>query len=347
MFLQHHTAVEMLINGSGWGSLSGIEGMFQTLLGTMRNKWQLFGGFKFHTHFLVFAHYSAAACADVLHRLNPPSPGLKSQASSLISQRLLHASQRPHILWDSADSPGVTALSVFPGTARRSPAYREVWTRRPSRPTVAVHPLPSLPSTPKSNPAHCDTSRPFIKIFTEPRNSERERPPWRGQRRRITSALSSKSGSVWRAPGGPAAVDERKSYLSTERCSRIEIVGNPQHPQHRETQQYPRFPPHGCDFSPSARPCVWPSPRSARLGPLAAACPGQLCPRGQLRWAASAAFLSRQSGAEGAGSSEPPSAGLEGKGKPTLIQSNTGSGSPGGGPGPATSRALRFRANVG
>ncbi|KAG8001464.1 hypothetical protein GBF38_007133, partial [Nibea albiflora] len=42
------------------------------------------------------------------------------------------------------------------------------------------------------------------------------------------------------------AVEERETYLSTHRCSRIEVVGYPQNPQHGKTQHYPRFPPHGC-----------------------------------------------------------------------------------------------------
>lgn len=84
---------------------------------------------------------------------------------------------------------------------------------------------------------------------------------------------------------------------------------------------------------------------SARLGSsvlcLSAARPGRLCACRALRRAASASFVSRS---EAAGSSQPTSAGLEGKGEPTLIQSNTGSRSPGGGPGLAASRAVPCRA---
>lgn len=90
-----------------------------------------------------------------------------------------------------------------------------------------------------------------------------------------------------------------KTYLSTQRCPRIEVVGNPQHPQHGKTQQYPRFPPHGCLalFRPGA---------SCSCSALFVATrPGWLCPRRELRRAALAAFVSRSGGAEGGSRKQP------------------------------------------
>lgn len=105
-------------------------------------------------------------------------------------------------------------------------------------------------------------------------------------------------------------VEEQKSYLSTQRCPRVEVVGYPQHPQHRKTYQYPRFPPHGCLVFSSACLCVlW-----LCSGRAVAARPGRLCPCRALRRAASAGSVSRSGGSERAGSSQPTSAGLEGKG---------------------------------
>lgn len=111
------------------------------------------------------------------------------------------------------------------------------------------------------------------------------------------------------------------AYLSTHRRPRVKVVGNSEHPQHSETQQYPRFPPHGYLSSTSRSPFLSTAAAmmySARLRlrlRLVEARPPVGCDRAgsyavRLRRLSSVG----QGRREGAGSSQPTPTGLECKG---------------------------------
>lgn len=110
-------------------------------------------------------------------------------------------------------------------------------------------------TTPHSSPPNqclpTHTPRPFIKFLKaiqlhKNRNPQRERedgvaaPSFalscgkRSTRARRQTVY--RRGNSWGS----------KTYLSTQRCPRVEVVGYPQHPQDGKTQQYPGFPPHSC-----------------------------------------------------------------------------------------------------
>lgn len=219
-----------------------------------------------------------------------------------------------------AGLPGADAL--------RAPAQREVCVRRPAR-EWASQPAPLPLSTLISNQINAS---PLIQAGLSPLFSLKKTnfsphraaatPPEPPERKKRGSTAPNHSAPSSLCPGRKPphghkkAVEERKSYLSTQRCPRVEVVGYPQHPQHSKAQQYPWFPPHGCLVFASARPCVRFAAPPARLSfrLWAAACPGLLCPCRALRRAASAGFVSRSGGAERAGSSKQTSARLEGKG---------------------------------
>lgn len=167
-------------------------------------------------------------------------------------------------------------------TGRRSPAQREVCARRPGQPR---YPAALVHTHLQQINASCTliAAGPFITFLTasvQPQNRapERRRKKKKKKKKRRTTASSSHRSIFalsWkknihtdaqtnRVARKKKAVEERKPYLSTHRCPRVEVVGYTQHPQHRKTQQYPRFPPHGCLVSSSARLVSWLG--SARLG---------------------------------------------------------------------------------
>lgn len=138
--------------------------------------------------------------------------------------------------------PGVDVLSSL--------CHREDNHRHSGR---SVHAAPTSPDQPRlsccpcphsSLPNHClptDTSRPFITFLTasvQPQQSRERGGKAEKKRPNYIFALSWKKKptrtprrTVW----PQKAVEEQKSYLSTQRCSRVEVVGYSQHPQHRKT----------------------------------------------------------------------------------------------------------------
>lgn len=132
---------------------------------------------------------------------------------------------------------------------RRSPTQREVRARRPASAAALLrthphqiiacpHTLPGLLSHSSQHRHSCKTQHPQSKQRC--RGTELDRS--------IFALLcGERSTRTWRR-----AVNRRgnswgsKTYLSTQRCPRVEVVGYPQHPQNGKTQQDPGFPPHGC-----------------------------------------------------------------------------------------------------
>lgn len=111
----------------------------------------------------------------------------------------------------------------------------------PNRPA----PLPCCPCPHSSPPNQClptDTSRPFITFLTasvQPQNRAPEGSTAAPNHAAPSFALSWKKTStrkrrqtVWPEKKHNC---RRKAYLSTQRCSRVEVVGYPQHPQHGKT----------------------------------------------------------------------------------------------------------------
>lgn len=132
---------------------------------------------------------------------------------------------------------------------------------------------------------------------------ERSAPPW------LCSAGKDPPGHEDEPGCGGGNSSASKTYLSTQRRSRVEVVGYPQHPQNSETQEYPGFPPHGCRLrSPPAVDLFRGSAIRVRLtrSPVSA-----LSCDVPIRQVSSVGPRERR---EGAGSSQPTSARLEGKG---------------------------------
>lgn len=136
--------------------------------------------------------------------------------------------------------PPVWTCHALAATETRSPAQREVRARRPCQPTA---PPAALVHTHLHQINACPLilAGPFITFLTasvQPPNRAQEKKKREAPRRQVTPlhlrfVLGEKPPHDTDAPCSPKkAVEERKPYLSTQRCSRVEVVGYPQHPQH-------------------------------------------------------------------------------------------------------------------
>lgn len=178
---------------------------------------------------------------------HPAYPGPVSQASSLILiTTTLHAFTFLILLYRSPAPPHYNTRPPSPGVdVPRSHRHGEAITGTaggPCTPPRPAHRYPCCPCPHSSPPNQClstDTSRPLYQIphsigaAAEQSPGKKEAP-----RRQVTPlhlrfVLGEKPPHDTDAPCSPKkAVEERKPYLSTQRCPRVEVVGYPQHPQH-------------------------------------------------------------------------------------------------------------------
>lgn len=178
--------------------------------------------------------------------------------------------------------------------------------------------LPRCPTPHSSPPNQClptDTCRPFVTFLKASIQLQKAAPPKRGTAApkraapsRLCSAGKDPPGHEDSPCSGGGNTSGSKTYLSTQRCPRVEVVGYPQHPQNGKTQEYPGFPPHGCRLRFRSAVGLF-GGSAVSLFDTA----GSI--RAESRRTESAGFVSRSGERrEGAGSSQPTSARLEGKG---------------------------------
>lgn len=261
----------------------------------------------------LFSFFGAAACADVLFGLTPTTTtpirlAVQSKEPTLhVSPSFLLSHHRSdHVKAVNKPSGAVVLPSRRHGKGNRRRSRRSVHADRPA-------PLPRCPTPHSSPPNQClptDTCRPFVTFLKASIVAKSSTPKERDvgtEVHRSTVALF--CGHEDRPCSGGGNSSGSETYLSTQRRPRVEVVGYPQHPQNGKTQQYPGFPPHGCRLRfPLAVGLFRGSAITACL--TRSAVSAQSCDV-PIRQVSSVGPAKRR---EGAGSSQPTSARLEGKG---------------------------------